>query len=338
MNGTSVAGSGSPSGPISGWTVVGVGDFDGNGTADIAWQNDAANTVVLWLMNGTSVTSSGVLGAPDPQWSIQGIGDFNGDKKADLLWQNATSGQVAIWLMNGTTISASTTPAAVTPDWTIAGVGDYNGDGTADIAWKNANGSIAVWLMGAGLISNSGLPGNPTVAWQPAQLAPYSCPTPFQCSMLVATNNLRANGPFGTGNAAPAATPGGPLQPMTWSVGAARVAQNYAAQCVFGHNANRGPFGENLNVGGGNQLTGAGSVTGWGSEVSNYTYATNTCAAGQTCGHYTQLVWRTSTAVGCGYQYCTVNNPFGGPFAGMPWDYEVCDYAPPGNYINQSPY
>jgi hypothetical protein len=58
-------------------------------------------------------------------------------------------------------------------------------------------------------------------------------------------------------------------------------------------------------------------------------WATNACAAGEPCGHYTQLVWRGTTRVGCGKATCTVNSPFG---AGFPtWEYYVCDYEPPGN-------
>jgi hypothetical protein len=72
----------------------------------------------------------------------------------------------------------------------------------------------------------------------------------------------------------------------------------------------------------------------WAAEAPDYDYATNTCKAGQVCGHYTQIVWRSTTAVGCAFRTCTTGSPFG---SGS-WDFWVCDYAPPGNYVGQRPY
>jgi hypothetical protein len=72
----------------------------------------------------------------------------------------------------------------------------------------------------------------------------------------------------------------------------------------------------------------------WAAEAPNYDYATNTCAAGQVCGHYTQLVWRATTQVGCATVQCTTGSPFGGGN----WTFTVCDYSPPGNYVGQRPY
>lgn len=65
----------------------------------------------------------------------------------------------------------------------------------------------------------------------------------------------------------------------------------------------------------------------WGSEKLDYTYSTNTCAAGKVCGHYTQLVWKSTTEVGCGKAVCADNSQI--------W---VCNYTPAGNYVGQKPY
>ena len=40
-------------------------------------------------------------------------------------------------------------------------------------------------------------------------------------------------------------------------------------------------------------------VAYWAAESSDYDYATNTCAPGQVCGHYTQMVWRSTSNIGC---------------------------------------
>jgi hypothetical protein len=125
---------------------------------------------------------------------------------------------------------------------------------------------------------------------------------------------------------------------------AAQVALNYANMCNFAHNMNRdsdyaalggtGQLGEDIAAGPG--LTAAQAVNLWVGEQQYYDHATNTCSApaNQSCGHYTQVVWKTTTAVGCALVLCTMNSPTGGGN----WEYAVCDFSPPGNYVGQPPY
>jgi pathogenesis-related protein 1 len=65
----------------------------------------------------------------------------------------------------------------------------------------------------------------------------------------------------------------------------------------------------------------------WASEAADYNVASNTCRPGAQCGHYTQMVWRTTTEVGCGMAVC--------PDKGQIW---VCSYNPPGNWVGERPY
>jgi hypothetical protein len=124
------------------------------------------------------------------------------------------------------------------------------------------------------------------------------------------------------------------LPVMTWDPASASVAQAWADNCVYMHNAGRGNRGENIFASSGGSYTPTQVVTSWASEKADYTYATNTCAAGKVCGHYTQVVWRTSVGLGCGSRTCTTGSPFG---SGS-WLFWVCDYAPPGNFVGQKPY
>ena len=130
--------------------------------------------------------------------------------------------------------------------------------------------------------------------------------------------------------AMPAPSPA--LPEVHWSDSAASLAADWAARCDFTH---RDPnsLGENL-FASTSAKTPRVLVEGWAAEQANYTYLTNTCAAGKVCGHYTQLVWRQSVGIGCVTQPCTTNSPFGGGG----WFFTVCDYDPAGNYTGQSPY
>jgi hypothetical protein len=82
------------------WSVQGVGDFDGNGRADILWWNNSGSAAI-WLTNGAGtvgVTTKVYNVGSD--WTVQGVGDFNGDRKTDILWRNS-SGLIYVWSMDG---------------------------------------------------------------------------------------------------------------------------------------------------------------------------------------------------------------------------------------------
>ena len=70
-------------------------DFNGDGKADILWQN-TSGTPAIWAMNGTNSPVGAALPNPGPTWHATATGDFNGDGKSDILWQN-DNGTPAIW-------------------------------------------------------------------------------------------------------------------------------------------------------------------------------------------------------------------------------------------------
>ncbi|KAB2636099.1 pathogenesis-related leaf protein 4-like [Pyrus ussuriensis x Pyrus communis] len=103
-----------------------------------------------------------------------------------------------------------------------------------------------------------------------------------------------------------------------------RYANSRISDCNLVHSVR--PYSENIAKGTGD-LSGTAAVNLFVSEKADYNYNSNTCAAGKMCGHYTQVVWRSSTRLGCAKVRC--NNE--GTFIG-------CNYDPPGNYAGQRPY
>jgi hypothetical protein len=141
--------------------------------------------------------------------------------------------------------------------------------------------------------------------------------------MLDAHNAVRAA-------AMPAPSPA--LPPLTWSDAAAQHATAWANGCQWMHSGDS-RYGESI-FGSSNATSPQGVVTSWESEKANYDYATNSCSS-SACGHYTQLVWRDTAAVGCGVATCTTGSPLPGHSS---WQFWVCNYDPPGNIVGQQPY
>ncbi|KAL1289395.1 hypothetical protein HN51_057645 [Arachis hypogaea] len=75
-----------------------------------------------------------------------------------------------------------------------------------------------------------------------------------------------------------------------------------------------------------NNFTAADAVASWVAQKDYYDFESNSCIGGY-CGCYTQVVWRTSTHIGC----ARVNCRNGGTLV-------TCIYRPRGNLPNQRPY
>lgn len=71
------------------WHVAGIGDFNGDGRADILWRG-TDGTITDWLGQGDGgfADNSAVASQPlSTDYQIVGVGDFNGDGRSDLLLQ-----------------------------------------------------------------------------------------------------------------------------------------------------------------------------------------------------------------------------------------------------------
>ena len=80
---------------------VAVGDFNGDGKADLAVANDGSNNVSVLLGNGNGTFQAAVNYAAGTYPCSVAVGDFNGDGKADLAVANYDSNNVSVLLGNG---------------------------------------------------------------------------------------------------------------------------------------------------------------------------------------------------------------------------------------------
>ena len=136
------------------------------------------------------------------------------------------------------------------------------------------------------------------------------------------------------------------VPPLAWSEELAAFAREWADElasggCEMEHRPKTGrlaqKYGENLSWASPTtwsdgrtevqSISPSSVVDDWDSEKADYDYESNTCAAGQMCGHYTQVVWAESRALGCAMTVCDDK--------GQIW---VCNYAPAGNVTGERPF
>ena len=140
--------------PASEWSLVAMGDFDGDRHADLVWQNARSGQAVVWFMNGLVRVRTATLPVPPAGARIAAADDVDGNGRADLVLHDAATGSVGIWLMQGSTRTGVLAPnlggelAAA-----VVGSGDFDASGTADLVWRTPGGGLRLW------ISRDGGPG-----------------------------------------------------------------------------------------------------------------------------------------------------------------------------------
>ncbi|XP_072321431.1 cysteine-rich secretory protein LCCL domain-containing 2 [Eucyclogobius newberryi] len=136
------------------------------------------------------------------------------------------------------------------------------------------------------------------------------------------------------------------MEYMVWDEDLERSATHWAEQCQWDHGPDDllNSIGQNLGVHWGRYRAPAFHVQAWYDEVKDYTYpypqecnpwCPDRCS-GPMCTHYTQLVWATTSRVGCAVHVCPRMNVWG-----EIWEnavYIVCNYSPKGNWIGEAPY
>lgn len=133
----------------------------------------------------------------------------------------------------------------------------------------------------------------------------------------------------------------GPLPPMMWDQTLADHAKAWAEMCIdmdsnglvdhssAAYRSNTSGYsyvGENIFASGAAPASSVQAVDVWAGEKADFSYPN--CKSGAVCGHYTQVVWRTSVNLGCANVTCN-----GLQYKGV----VLCEYGPGGN-SGGSPY
>jgi hypothetical protein len=87
----------------AGYSVVGTGDFNGDGTTALLLQNSSGNLVDWTINNGTFAGGNEIGDPASAGYSVVGTGDFNGGGTSDLL--QSGSGNLVDWTMKNGTLS-----------------------------------------------------------------------------------------------------------------------------------------------------------------------------------------------------------------------------------------
>ena len=80
----------SPGSHPAGYQVAGIGDFTGNGTDGILWQNSATGDIDEWQIAGGKWSASVDLGAHPGNTPVSGVGNFTGSATSDILFHTSS--------------------------------------------------------------------------------------------------------------------------------------------------------------------------------------------------------------------------------------------------------
>jgi hypothetical protein len=133
-------------GNLTGYSLLGVGDFNGDHTSDLVWRNNMSGVTETWLMQQGVRVDGSTLGNLNG-YQLLDTGDLNHDGTDDLVWR-ASTGFTSSWAMrdgqfrNDEQVLGNFSPAT----FAAPVFGDFTGDGGKDVLVLNAGSNTTSFL------------------------------------------------------------------------------------------------------------------------------------------------------------------------------------------------
>jgi hypothetical protein len=154
---TSLSGWGAIGPASTAYDVVGIGDFNHDGTSDVLFRNATTGDVGFDQLTNGVLSGWHSFGGSSTAYNVVGVGDFNHDGTSDVLFRNNSSGDLGFYQISNGVNQGWVHLGGSSTGYDVVGVGDFNHDGTSDILFRNAangdtgfyqisNGAVQAWV------------------------------------------------------------------------------------------------------------------------------------------------------------------------------------------------
>lgn len=198
--------------------------------------------------------------------------------------------------------------------------------------------------------------GPPAAAPEPVAAAPV--PETYEPAPAPAAPQAPAGGSYsGAGQATPAdyseavvahhnahrANHSAPA--LSWDAGLAATAEKIASSCVYAHDTatDGGGYGQNIAAGApASNISSVITELFYNNEVENFASLfgqstpsnINDHSAFDGWGHFSQIVWKSTTKIGCATYDCS-GRGLANTGGSVPPHFTVCNYSPAGNFLGE---
>ncbi|XP_056154976.1 R3H domain containing-like [Lampris incognitus] len=130
--------------------------------------------------------------------------------------------------------------------------------------------------------------------------------------------------------------PAANMEYLVWDEGLAKSADSWASRCIWDHGPTQAMrhMGQNLSIISGRFHSVTELVRSWNEERRHFSYP-DSCG-GAVCSHYTQMVWASTSRMGCAIKTCSNMYVFGSTWREA--TFLVCNYSIKGNWVGEAPY
>lgn len=123
-------------GDLSGRTVVGLAELDGDSSREILVQDAPDDTLEIWKVESGAVVRVAQILAP-PGWRLVAAEDLDADGISDLWWQTDVPGRVEVWKLRDERPVDLLARVDTGARGALTLVADFDGDGTPEALWRD---------------------------------------------------------------------------------------------------------------------------------------------------------------------------------------------------------